>query len=180
VNPFEGALVRLAPVRREDIPLYTRWFQDYEVGRLLIPDVYMPLTVENEEDWYSRVSTATDSYTLGIRTIDEDRLLGNASLFSISQKNRAATFGIVIGEKDFWGRGYGLEATRLMVRFGFDELNLNRIQLDVYDYNPRAIRAYEKAGFCKEGVRRQAVFREGAYHDVHLMAILREEWLADH
>lgn len=170
--------MRLAAVRREDIPLYTQWFQDYEVGRMLNPDVFMPATVENEEDWYNRVSTATDSYTLSIRTIADDRLLGNCAFFSISQKNRSATFGIAIGDKDYWGRGYGFEATQLMVRFGFDELNLNRIQLDVYDFNPRAIRAYEKAGFSKEGVRRKAVFREGSYHDVYLMAILREEWLA--
>lgn len=178
MNPFEGSLVRLAAVRREDIPLYTQWFQDYEVVRMLNPDAYMPVTVENEEEWYSRVATATDTYTLGIRTMAEDKLIGNASLFNISQKNRVATFGIAVGDKDYWGRGYGSEATQLMVRYGFDELNLNRIQLDVYDYNPRAIRAYEKVGFNQEGVRRQAVFREGAYHDVHLMAILREEWLA--
>lgn len=87
-------------------------------------------------------------------------------------------FGIVIGEKDCWGKGYGTEVTRLMVWHGFQNLNLNRIWLNVYDFNPRGIRAYEKAGFKKEGALRQAMYAEGKYHDTFVMGILREEWEA--
>jgi RimJ/RimL family protein N-acetyltransferase len=159
---------------------YARWFRDYEVQRFLMPGVLVPVTDEMETAWFDRVSVAEDSYHFGIRTFSEDRLLGNCSLFQIEQKNRVGTFGIVIGEKDCWGQGYGSDATRAIVRFGFHELNLNRVQLEVYDFNKRAIRAYEKAGFKLEGTRRQALYREGRYHDVHVMAILRDEWLAAH
>ena len=178
MNPFIGELVTLAPLRREDIPTYTRWFQDYEVQRLLMPEVLVPFTSETEESWYESASRQTNGYTFGIRTLADDKLIGNCSLFEISLKNRSATFGIVLGEKDYWGKGYGTEATRLTMRFGFDELNLNRIQLEVYDFNPRARRAYEKAGFCHEGIRRQALFREGQYWDIEIMAILRDDWRA--
>lgn len=174
---FVGELVRLAPRSREDIPIYTRWFQDYEVQRLLSPGVLVPMSSEAETAWYERSLNDENSYHFAIRALADDRLLGNCSLFGIDQKNRLATFGNVIGEKDCWGQGYGSDATRTIVRFGFLELNLNRIQLDVYDYNKRAIRAYEKVGFLHEGTRRQAVFREGEYHDNLIMAVLRDEWL---
>lgn len=179
MNPFVGDLVSLAPLRREDVPTYTRWFQDYEVQRLLMPEVLVPFTSETEESWYESASRQNNGYTFGIRTLADDKLIGNCSLFEISHKNRSAIFGIVLGEKDYWGKGYGTEATRLTVRFGFDELNLNRIQLEVYDFNPRARRAYEKAGFCHEGIRRKALFREGKYWDIEIMAILRDEWRSE-
>jgi RimJ/RimL family protein N-acetyltransferase len=178
VNPFEGELVRLAAIRREDLPIYTRWFQDYEVQRMVGVDVIVPQSFEREQSWYDSTIRGDSGFTFGIRTVADDQLIGNCSLFNISPKNHEATFGIVIGEQDFWGRGYGTEATKLTVRFGFTEVNLNRIQLDVYAFNPRAVRAYEKAGFSHEGTRRKALFREGSYHDVHIMAILRDVWLS--
>ena len=107
-----------------------------------------------------------------------DRLIGNCGLFGFDWKNRFAEFGILIGEKDAWGHGYGTDAARLILRFGFDELNLNRVWLRVYDFNPRAGRAYKKAGYVQEGIYRQALYREGAYHDIHVMSVLRDEWQA--
>src|SRR5206468_7752591 len=77
-----------------------------------------------------------------------------------------------------WGKGYGTEATRLMVQYAFDTLNLNRVWLHVLEYNERGIRCYEKVGFKKEGLLRQEHFRDGRYWDTHLVAILRDEWLA--
>src|SRR5687767_7120609 len=134
MNPFEGELVRLAAIRREDIPIYTRWFQDYEVQRYVVPDVLVPQSVEREQSWFENASRGDGGFTFGIRTIEDDQLIGNCSLFNISPKNHEATFGIVIGERSFWGRGYGTDATKVMLRFGFAEVNLNRIQLDVYDF----------------------------------------------
>ncbi len=173
---FHGELVRLAELHRDDLPRYAAWFRTYAVQRLLLPEEIVPVTDEAESAWFDGASRPGSAYTFAIRTLADDRLIGNCSLFDISQKNRSATFGIVIGDQEYWGRGYGSDATRLLLRFAFDELNLNRVQLEVYDFNQRAIRAYQKVGFIHEGVRRQALFREGAYHDVHLMAILREEW----
>jgi RimJ/RimL family protein N-acetyltransferase len=83
----------------------------------------------------------------------------------------------VLGEKAYWGQGFGTDATRTALAFAFGELNLHRVELEVFDFNPRAMRCYEKAGFRYEGIRRQAFFRNGRYHDIHLMAILDSEFV---
>ncbi len=103
-------------------------------------------------------------------------LVGNCGLFGIEWNNRAAEFGIFIGDKSVWGKGYGTDAARLVLRHGFETLNLNRIFLRVYEDNPRAMHTYEKAGFVPEGRMRQAVYRNGEYKDVLLMSTLRSEW----
>jgi RimJ/RimL family protein N-acetyltransferase len=82
----------------------------------------------------------------------------------------------MIGDKTYWTQGYGTEAVRLLIKHGFNSLNLNRIFLRVFENNPRAIRAYEKAGFVHEGRERQAEFRDGRYIDVLLMSILKDEF----
>lgn len=102
--------------------------------------------------------------------------IGNIGLHRIDWVNRVAKLGIVIGERDYWGRGYGTEAVRTMLRYAFRELGLNRVELEVFAFNARALRCYEKTGFRREGVRRKALFRDGKYHDIILMGILREEF----
>jgi len=87
--------------------------------------------------------------------------------------------GIAIGDKSFWNKGCGTEAMGLLLRHGFDTLNLNRVFLRVHEPNKRAIRAYEKAGFIKEGCLRQAVFKNGSYQDMFIMSVLRSEWEAN-
>lgn len=174
---FDGELVRLTHIERDSLPAFMRWFRDYEIQSLLDVNVIMPVTDEAEQDYYDHVTRKSDDeFHFSVRTLEEDRLIGNCSLFGINHKNRSADFGIVIGEKEFWGRGYGSDATRVILQFAFREVNLNRVQLEVFDYNTRAIRAYEKVGFVREGVRREAVFRAGRYHDVIVMAALREAW----
>jgi RimJ/RimL family protein N-acetyltransferase len=175
MNPFEGQLVRLAPLERGSLPDFTRWLRDYDVQRFLgmLP---VPMTDDAEAAWFEEAVKHEGTYTFSIRVLADDRLIGNCGLFGFDWKNRFAEFGILIGEKDAWGHGYGTDAARLILRFGFDELNLNRIWLRVYDFNPRAVRAYEKAGYVHEGTYRQALYREGAYHDIHVMSMLRDEW----
>jgi RimJ/RimL family protein N-acetyltransferase len=95
----------------------------------------------------------------------------------IDQKARSVEIGIMIGEKDYWNKGHGTEAMRTMCRYGFEELNLNRIWLRVFDTNPRARKAYEKAGFVYEGTLRQAEYKHGRYIDVHIMSILKSDWI---
>ena len=105
------------------------------------------------------------------------QLIGFGGLFDISRA-MAATLFVGIGERDHWGQGHGTEATSLMVRYAFETLNLNRVWLHVYEYNRRGIRAYEKAGFRREGLLRQDTFRDGRYWDTVVMAVLRDEWQA--
>jgi RimJ/RimL family protein N-acetyltransferase len=87
-----------------------------------------------------------------------------------------AGVGIGIGEREYWGKGYSTDMMRVILRYAFTELNLNRVTLNVFEYNPRAVRSYEKAGFVVEGRERKAIHRDGKYWDVLFMGVLREEW----
>ena len=93
-------------------------------------------------------------------------------------EEQKAELGIMIGEKSYWSQGFGTDALRTLLRFGFDEMNLHRITLLVYDFNERAQAAYNKAGFVEEGRRREALYTEGGYHDIVVMSVLRDEWEA--
>jgi len=171
-----GDRVRLRAIEREDIPTFVRWFNDPEVRQYLL--MYEPMSKAKEERWFEAYLDRKDDFMFAIEALigEEWTHIGNLGLHRVDWKNGTCTFGIALGEKAHWGKGYGTEATRLVLRFAFGELNLHRVELEVYDFNRRAIRSYEKAGFRHEGIRRQALYRNGRYHDVHLMGILHEEF----
>jgi RimJ/RimL family protein N-acetyltransferase len=173
---FTGKLVRLAVVQRDDAARYAEWFSDPDFLRFMAPQGIRPASVEDEIDWYENMRKDKNSYLFGIRTLTDDTLIGNCGLHRLDWRNRSAIFGIGIGDQAYWGKGYGTDATRVLMGYAFDELNLNRVELEVFDFNTRAQRAYEKVGFVHEGTRRQALFREGAYHDCHVMGLLRDDW----
>jgi RimJ/RimL family protein N-acetyltransferase len=112
---------------------------------------------------------------LAIETKDGQHI-GNIGLHNGSPEDRTIDLGIMIGEKELWGKGYGTDALLTLARFAFEEMNLNRIGLDVYAFNERAIASYAKAGFVEEGRRRQDIYKDGAYTDVVMMSLLREDW----
>ena len=174
---FAGELVHLTPFNRDDLPTLTGWYNDYEVARMMDDDEITLKTSDAQEVWYHRITTDKSTYPFAIRTLTDDQLLGECLLHSLNASRRYATVGIVIGDKSQWGKGYGTDAMRVLLRYAFLELNLNRVQLWVFDYNERGIRSYEKCGFVREGTARQMLYREGAYHNIHLMAVLREDWL---
>ncbi len=174
---FRGEKIQLGAVQREYLPKYVEWLNDWEVARFLNPGVAAPFNLEDETAWFENRNKSKDNYVFAILTL-EGKLIGNCGLHRVDLKNRSAVFGIFIGDKEYWGKGYGTDATRTLLRFAFAELGLNRIELEVYAFNPRAIRAYEKAGFRRDGVHRQGLYREGKFHDEYIMCILREEWQA--
>jgi RimJ/RimL family protein N-acetyltransferase len=102
--------------------------------------------------------------------------IGSTGLHGASPENRAAELGIMIGEKAYWSKGYGTDALATLVRFAFEEMNLNRIELHVFDFNQRAQASYRRCGFVEEGRMRDAHYAEGAYSDVVVMALLRDDW----
>ena len=104
--------------------------------------------------------------------------VGNLGLHNIDWRCRSAEAGIFIGDKTRWNNGYGTEAMLLLLKHGFNTLNLNRIALDVYETNPRAVRCYEKAGFVNEGRKRQGMYKDGKYIDILQMSVLRDDWLS--
>lgn len=99
------------------------------------------------------------------------------SLISIDYKNRNAELIIDIGEPDYWGKGYGQEALQILLQYAFHELNLHRLSLRVFDFNERAIRLYSRMGFKQEGVMKETLFRNGAWHDIIYMGLLRSEYI---
>ena len=172
--PFlTGERVFLRAVTYDDVDRFVAWLNDQEVNRYL--ERQFPLNAIREREWVESQYKSRDAVSLALVLKEEDRPIGVVGLDDIDPIHRNAEFGIFIGDKASWDKGYGTEAARLMVRYGFDTLNLERISLRVFDYNTRAIRAYEKVGFRKEGVLRRDHFSEGAYHDTVIMGILREE-----
>lgn len=176
-NPFLiGVKIYLRPLEREDAKQCVSWFNHPEITRMLL--TYRPMNVHAEEEFIDQAVQSEHDLVLGIVVQAGDRLVGVSGFHQIDFRNRHASLGITIGEKEEWGKGYGTEATRLMVRHAFETLNLNRVWLRVYEYNQRGIRTYKKVGFQKEGVLRQDTYREGRYWDTIVMAILRAEWEA--
>ena len=173
-----GERVYLRSSERADIPLFVQWLNDAETLSFL--SMRAPMSVAMEEAWFTRMveQQGKDQYHFVICTFDGDRAIGNCGLFAVDTVNGNAGIGIMIGEKSLWGQGFGTDAMFALLDFGFGQLRLERLWLEVYDYNARGRRSYEKCGFVFEGTQRRAIFKQGSYHDVHLMAILREEWAA--
>jgi [ribosomal protein S5]-alanine N-acetyltransferase len=161
---------------REDIPTMTAWFQNLEFGAYLRGAVSRPMTLEAETKWFEEHAVPSQSnLTFGILELETNRLIGTCSLMDINPTNGIATLGIGIGETDCLGNGYGTEAVKLLVEYGMFFLNLHNIKLEVFGFNPRAIRAYEKAGFSLVGRRRAAYVLGGERFDDIIMDITRDD-----
>jgi len=172
-----GDRIRLTAIEQEDLPLFVEWLNDPEVRRGLM--MYLPMSIAKEEKWFeAMLDRPQDSQPLGIEARKGDRWvkIGNMGFFDFDHRARKAEVGIMIGNKSYWNKGYGTEAITLLLKHGFETLNLNRIMLQVYEDNPRAIRCYEKAGFILEGRLRQARYFEGVYRDILIMSVIRSEW----
>jgi RimJ/RimL family protein N-acetyltransferase len=153
-----------------------RWINDSEVLQFL--GQRHPMGREQEKEWLADQYKSEHQMNLAIVLKDEDLHIGNCGFNAIDYINKSAAFGILIGEKAAWNQGYGPEAARLILGYGFEQLNLHRIELDVYSLNPRAKKAYEKVGFKLEGTKRDSYYRNGQYHDTYVMSVLRSEWEA--
>jgi len=172
-----GKRIRLRGVERTDVPKSFEWINDPEVNEGLA--IYLPMSMHDEEQWFERITQREQEekpMAIEMRAGEGWKLIGNCSVFNIEWVSRSAELGIAIGDKTVWNKGYGTETMQLLLQHGFETLNLNRIYLRVYSTNPRAIRAYEKAGFVLEGTLREAVYKHGSYADVLIMSVLRSEW----
>jgi RimJ/RimL family protein N-acetyltransferase len=171
---FIGRLVRLAAPSEDEKATFARWSADPDYLRNLDDDPARPLAAEHFT--LPRKEGAPHSFEFRIRTLAEDKLIGFVVLFNLKWNNGTATLAIGIGEPDFRGKGYGSDALHLTLGYAFRELNLHRVGLTVISYNARAIRAYEGVGFEREGVRREAIHRDGKRYDEIMMGVLRSEW----
>lgn len=170
--------VYLRSAERGDISRFVRWLSDGDVMRNLA--LRTPLSMPLEEAWFDRMLEAQGKtgYHFVICLLGDGRPIGTTGLHDLDWENGSAAFGIVIGEKDEWGKGYATEALDAICDFAFGELRMERVWLHVYSENTRGIRAYERAGFRNEGTHRRARYQRGEHQDVLVMALLREEWRA--
>ena len=173
-----GEQVRLRAVERDDLPRFVEWLNNPEVRRGLAR--YLPLSLAEEERWFEdslQVPPAERPFSIDVRQGEAWQHIGGASLMHIDARARHAEVGIHIGDAGVWGQGLGTQAMCLILRHGFETLNLNRVYLRVYEDNSRALAVYRRLGFREEGRLRQDRFLEGKYWDTLLMGLLKSEWL---
>ena len=176
LSMFEGKSIRLRAYSKADLKLATAYLNDLETRSLMWPGIMFPLREEDEESWYNSFHAMSNGdYNFAIETISDTIYIGGCGIKGTDLKNRFAEIGIFLG-KDFINKGYGTEAMGLLVDFCFGELNLNKVKLQVYEFNKRARRSYEKLGFKQEGMLREEIYRKGSYHDVLVMGLLKTEW----
>lgn len=178
---LHGRLVRLTAEEPSKLAeACGQWNRDSEYLRLLNADAANPASVKKITEWITRdLEKDPPPFLLfGIRTLVEDKLVGFLDLDGDFFPHGEAFVGIGVGDREFWGKGYGTDAIQVILRYAFQELNLRRVSLDTFEYNPRAVRSYEKAGFVHEGAARDFLQREGQRWDLIFMGVLREEWLA--
>jgi RimJ/RimL family protein N-acetyltransferase len=172
---IEGELVSLGPIRREHVHRYLRWVNDFGTTRYLGIEP-RPMTLEQETAWYERASTNQEQPLFTIFERATGRAIGNCGLHNVDYRNRRTDVGIMIGEPDARGRGYGTEAMRLLLDFAFTVLGMHSVMLLVYEYNYAARRSYEKAGFREIGRRRESRWYHGRFWDEIHMDILAAEF----
>jgi RimJ/RimL family protein N-acetyltransferase len=180
---FRGKYVRLSAFDPEEMSkAWPRWFRNSEYLRLLNSSPRPMQSPKAAQKWMEEESAEISpaSHYFGIRTLEDDKLIGELGLDVVDWSGRDAFVGLGIGETEYWSKGYGTDVMNVLLRFAFMEINLRRVTLTVFEYNPRAIRSYEKAGFQHEGRKRLSLNREGKRWDELYMGILREEWLALH
>lgn len=174
---FSGKLVHLVAIDPEKAAeTMARWNQDSQYQQLLSSGPANLWTPKQMKEWFEKESN--NSFGFSIHTLEDDRAIGFLDLDGVDWVARNCWVGIGIGEREYWGKGYGTEAMNLALRFAFESLNLRRVNLDVFEYNQRAYHSYIKCGFKEEGRMRQWMQRGGERFDLIFMGILREEWEA--
>ncbi|MEO8538284.1 MAG: GNAT family protein [bacterium] len=172
-RPYEGDVIRLRAREESDARDFYRWINDWETIKYLGQRYPRSMPFER-----SAMTAGDPTYGLAqfiVETRAGRKAIGWIGLHDASPEDRAASLGIAIGEAEFLDGGYGTDAMRTACKVGFEVMNYNRIDLTVYDWNPRAIRVYEKVGFQHEGVLREGIWKAGRWHNLVLMSLLRGE-----
>ena len=167
-----GNRLYLSPMSVEDAAIYVKWLNDPTVSENIGMDTKIT-TLESEKEW---LKENQNKYNFAIVLKESDKLIGNISLIEADLIHRNAVLEIFIGDDSNRGKGYGKEAIKLLLEYGFNNLNLNNIMLSVYSFNKRAIKVYESLGFKKFGTRHKSHYFKGKFYDEIQMEILKEEY----
>jgi len=172
---FTGQLVRLVMADLETDPkLMAQWDQDSEFQRLFNSEAALRFNSSQIKKFFE--DEIESMHFFMIERLEDNRKIGMVDLSGVNWTAGDAWVGIGIGERELWGKGYGTDAMRVVLRYAFEELNLNRVTLNVFSVNQRAIASYLKVGFRHEGVVPGALLKAGKRCDLVFMGILRREW----
>jgi RimJ/RimL family protein N-acetyltransferase len=170
---LRGQIVNLRPLAKADVPQLTLWINDPDIRQFIVN--IFPQTEKNEEDWFNRLGSDESNIILGIETLD-GTLIGTMGLHRIDWINRTATTGALIGNKEYWGRGFGTDAKMALLEYAFNTLNLRKICSEAYAFNKRSVHYSLHCGYKIEGKKRKQVFKNGKYWDVIQLGLFKEEW----
>lgn len=170
---LKGEKIILRPIKNSDAQKFVKWLDDEEIRKFLNAQP-KGISLKEEKKWIKSLSKNKTEKQFAICT-KENKHIGSIGLH-LDLKNRNANTGIMIGDKNYHGKDYGYEAMKLALNYGFRKLKLHRIDLNVYEYNTRAIKLYKKLGFKKEGGRREHVFWKNKFYDLLIMGLLQKEW----
>ena len=174
---YYGKKVKLRAFKEEDINKACIFINDKEVRSLIATGAIFPISIKEERDFIENSKGKNGEYNFAIETLESESFIGVCSVDKVDWINRNCEIGIMIGDKDYWNKEYGSDAIKTLLKFIFQEMNLNKVKLGVFAFNKRAIKCYEKCGFKTEGVEKNEIFRNGEYHDGILMAIFKEDFL---
>jgi RimJ/RimL family protein N-acetyltransferase len=172
---LEGERVVLRRHVSGNLAAFQRWYADPEIARLARYQE-APMRADEIDRFFAARVLGTEALAMAVHEKATNRLIGTCAFSQLDADNGSALYHITIGEKDAWGHGYGTEATWLMLRHAFDTLGLHRIALYVFEFNERAIRAYQRCGFIVEGRARESIFREGRWWDELAMSVIESDW----
>lgn len=169
--------IGLRELSKTDLAEINKWRNDHDVIDLL-GNNFLYIAKEVDEVWYENYLLSREkNKRLIIYDIETGLIIGSIQLTNIHAINRTAEYSIMIGNKAYWGRGVGVIASKQILHYGFKDLNLNRIYLTVLKNNERAIRLYQKLGFVTEGVQQQAIYKNGCFHDLINMGLLKDVYV---
>jgi len=169
-----GNKVILRPILEEDLPKFFLWMNDPLVSKFLSNP--FPLSFEQEKEWFQKYLKEPDKINLAIVDKETDNLIGSIGIHGINYKSGVGTTGTIIGNRDYWGKGYGTEAKMLFLEFIFHELNLRKIYSEVIGFNERSINYSFRCGYVKEVTLPMDLYKNGQYWDKIILAVYRESW----
>ncbi len=172
---YYGEKVCLRAYKEEDIPIATALVNDKELKKFLVTNIPFPMSPWEEETWVkSQKSTEAGNYNFAIEDIKTKKYIGGCGIQNVNWLARVATVGIMIGDKEYWGKGYGTDAMMVLTNFIFQDMNIHKIRLSTFSFNVRAKKCYEKCGFEVEGTLKDEIFKDGKYYDEIIMSVFNK------
>ncbi|AGK98072.1 acetyltransferase, ribosomal protein N-acetylase [Clostridium pasteurianum BC1] len=166
-----GEKVCLRAYKEEDIKLAMKFVNDRELKKFLVTNIPFPMSLWEEETWVkAQKGSESGEYNFAIEDIKTNKYIGGCGIQKVNWLTRVAVVGIMIGDKDYWSKGYGTDAMKVLMKFIFEDMNINKIRLNTFSFNERAKKCYEKCGFEVEGILKNEIFKEGKYYDEIIMS----------